>query len=448
MAVVVGTQVVMKPTGTRSVRGHQDIQHKLSFKNTRPPRKSTKSTGHRAKALSSPQIFDLLCAMAKVDMEHVVPEKETWFEQLKRRGDREISIKIMMSAMDFEQARQLFARFDGEGITPENIARYEPLVSFLAYRAVERMAVLDPTQTLELLMKNEEDKVRLRSDKALEAAVVLGWSESDPAAAAQWWRVSERGHSDSSYSFYSAVVDQEVFRRFAKVDYSAALKLASEAKERFYKVDLYTAVIEGMPKDVDLAQFATSDLPRMIEECEEMSTLNTLPEIEKLFRQSPADEMKKAMAIKWVVLDTDAALQWYEGKKHHTVAMGDLDQPKSMVRSWAGKDPASFIPWAKSQQGEAQALTYYFGHEAPQALTYISQMGEAENRVELAKASIAQGEKSGEFSLGYWLESVDEHSASTRYYQQQIDHVLLSPLQPDNKKELLRWLKEKKSETP
>ncbi len=109
------------------------------------------------------------------------------------------------------------------------------------------------------------------------------------------------------------------------------------------------------------------------------------------------------------------------------------------------------MKWAKSQGGEVRGLSHYFGRDqAPVALAYISQLSDAENRMKLTKGSIEQGLKNGNQShiIINWFEEGDENAASSRYYQQQIESVFSSPLQLDEKKEVLEWLERKKGDLP
>ena len=446
IAAVVGARVVMKKSG-HTMGDQQHPRHQLLPKDARTARQSRRSGKIGMKDILSQRAFNQLWEIGEADVEgeelRDVSNEMSYFTLLKVRGKKKVDIEVLMKRVDFQQARVLFDRFDGEGFCPENIARYEPLASFLAYRAAERMAEIDPEKTLAFFRKKEKLVMDHGRDRSLEGAVVLGWSRNDPAAAAKWWRVTERGRVDPSTLFYDTAVDQEVYRRFAKVDYVAAMKLASEAKLTNYQANLYAAVIDGMPESVDMAQFAAVDLVKMLDEIGRDELENEF--IQMLFVHSPAEEIKQAVAIKWLMQDTDAALKWYEAEEHETVTIRDLDKLKSMVRNWAEKDPQSFMTWAKSQGGEVRGLSHYFGRDqAPTSLTYISQLPDAENRMELVKGSIEQGLKNGNHIIINWLQEGDENAASSRYYQQQIEYVSSSSLQPDEKKEVIQWLKTKR----
>jgi len=448
IAAVLGTRIVMDPSDS-SLNQHQGDQHDRSKNqvNARAARKSGCLSGKRPKALSQEEIFDLLCAMATSDVDLEKSESDASTKAAKLREDREASIRIMMGAMNFQQAKGLYNRFYGQEPVKDQRFYIPSLGMFLAYRAAERMATLDPRQTVKLLLDEDARRMGRGYDATLYEAVVLGWSGSDPGTAVRWWMTLAQGNSDTSNLFYDNKVDREIYRRFAKVDFEAAKMLASEAKNTLYRSQLYAAVISGIPEGINLAEFAGGELIEMMAQCE-LGPEEKRNSLVSWLGAEPANKIRQAMALRWLKEDANAALSWYASEEHKKVTLDDLSDWGGFLGKWADQDQSGFMAWAKSQGGETRALGYYFGNtQASEALGYLSKMEASAERVEMAKASIVQGEQE-KFTviIGWGLPDVDHSSEELNYYQAVMDRIPSSQLQRSEKQELLEWLNVKKQE--
>jgi len=447
IAAVLGTRIVLDQPDS-SLTQHQGVQHDRSENqdNARAPRKSGCLSEKRPKALSQQGIFDLLCAMVKGEIDREKSESGWSTKTAKLREDREASIRIMMGAMNFQQAKELYNRFYNQEPVKDQRFNIPSLGMFLAYRAAEKMATLDPRQTVKLLLDEDARRMGRGYDAALYEAVVLGWSGSDPGTAVRWWMTVAQGNSDRSNLFYDNKVDHEIYRRFAKVDFEAAKMLASEAKNTLYRSQLFAAVISGIPEGINLAEFAEGELIEMMGQC------NLGPEEKRnswasLLGLEPANKIRQAMALRWLKKDANAALSWYESEEHKKVTLDDLSDWGGFLGKWADQDQSGFMAWAKSQGGETRALGYYFGNtQASEALGYLSKMEEGAKRVEMAKASIVQGNHDKFTVIIGWLADVDHSSEELNYYQAVMDRIPSSQLQHSEKQELLEWLNAKKQE--